>query len=211
MSDLTLYGDASWQCPWVFHAMVALEELGVLYKLEPLRSPIDPDLKAELAAHGLIDNTPCLIHGDFWLTESSAISEYLAETFVPPKHRRIMPASTADRARARQIMAWLRTSLRGLREDRPTSGVFMRSVTAPLSDKGRADAEQLIRVAERAIPSGRTTLCEEWSMADLDLALALTRLIASNDSVPERLVDYAMATWGRVSVRKYLAHIPTIH
>lgn len=211
MSELTLYGDASWQSPWVFHVMVALDELKLRYKLEPLKFPIASEIKAELRTHAILAKTPCLVHGDFWLTESAAISEYLAETFAPPAHPRILPADARERARARQVMSWLRTSLAALREDRPTTSVFLRPTTAPLSAAGQADAGELIAVAERLVPEGRTTICSEWSIADIDLALALTRLVANNDPVPERLVDYTMAQWGRQSVRRYLAHIPTLH
>lgn len=211
MSELTLYGDASWQSPWVFHVMVALDELGLKYKLDPLRFPIATEIKSELRLHALLGKTPCLVHGEHWLTESSAISEYLAETFTPPTYPRIMPATTLERARARQIMSWLRTSLMGLREDRPTSSVFMRPVTNPLGEKARQDAEELIRVAEQIIPNGQTHMFSEWSIADADLALMLMRLVANNDRVPQRLIDYAIAQWGRHSVRKYLAYIPTSH
>jgi glutathione S-transferase len=211
MSDLTLYGDASWQSPWVFHAMVALDELKLRYKLEALKFPIADEIKTQLRAHAYLPKTPCLAHGSFWLTESSAISEYLAETFAPPQYPRIMPTSVEERARARQVMSWLRTSLMGLREDRPTSSVFLRPVTTPLTEKGKKDADELIGIAEAMIPEGRTTLCTEWSMADVDLALMLTRLVANSDPMPQRLVDYAMAQWGRQSVRKYLAYIPTLH
>jgi len=211
MSELTLYGDASWQSPWVFHVMVALDELGLKYKLDPLRFPIATEIKNELRLHALLGKTPCLVHGEYWLTESSAISEYLAETFAPPTYPRIMPATLEERARARQMMSWLRTSLMGLREDRPTSSVFMRPVTNPLGEKARQDAEELIRVAEQIIPKGQTHMFSEWSIADADLALMLMRLVANNDRVPQRLVDYAIAQWGRHSVRKYLAYIPTSH
>lgn len=211
MSELTLYGDASWQSPWVFHVMVALDELGLKYKLEALRFPIATEIKSELRLHALLGKTPCLVHGDYWLTESSAISEYLAESFAPPTYPRIMPASVEERARARQIMSWLRTSLMGLREDRPTSSVFMRPVTNPLGEKARQDAEELIRVAEQIIPTGQDHMFSTWSIADADLALMLMRLVANNDRVPQRLIDYAIAQWGRTSVRKYLAYIPTSH
>lgn len=212
MSDeLTLYGDASWQSPEVFHVMVALDELKLRYTLEPLRFPILDETRQRIEAGAYLGKTPCLVHGSFWLTESSAISEYLAETFAPPAYPRIMPASIEERARARQVMSWLRTSMMALREDRPTSSVFMRPITTPLGDKARADAAELERVALAMIPEGRTTVCSEFSMADVDLALMLTRLIANGDPMPQRLVDYAMAQWGRQSVRKYLAHIPTIH
>jgi glutathione S-transferase len=210
--DLTLYADASWNSPWVFHVMVALEELGLKYKLEAKKLPLSVDERMRIQEKALLGKVPCLAHGDYWLTESSAISEYLAEQFAPPRHPRILPADPRDRARARQVMSWLRTSLSALREDRPTSSVFQRPVNKPLSDKARADAAELIRIAERLIAPGKTTLFDEWSIADADLALALMRLIANSDtSMTQRLIDYGLAQWGRLSVRKYLAYIPTTH
>jgi glutathione S-transferase len=212
MSELTLYADTSWQSPWVFHVMVALDELAVRYQLVPLKLPIASELRGELRANAVLGKVPCLVHGEFWLTESSAISEYLAETFSPPAHLRLYPADVHERARARQVLSWLRTSLGGLREDRPTSSVFQRPVATPLSDKGAQDAGELIRVADQLLAGDRTTLFAEWSMADADLALALMRLVANGDElVPPRLVDYAIAQWQRTSIRKYLANIPTTH
>lgn len=212
MSDeLKLYGDPSWACPWTFHAMVALEELKVRYTLELPHRPLSDDVRSEMRAHAYLDSTPCLVHGDFWLTESAAISEYLADVFAPPAHPRIMPSDPRGRARARQLMSWLRTSLGTLRDERPASSVFMRPVATPLGERARRDAEILTSTALALLAEGQASLFSEWCIADVDLALALTRLIANSDPVPQRLVDYAMAQWGRQSVRKYLAHIPTIH
>ena len=209
--ELTLYGDASWQSPWVFHAMVALEELGLKYKLEAKKLPLSVDERHRLQEHGVLGKVPCLAHGDFWLTESSAIAEYLTETFAPPAYPRLLPADARDRARARQVMSWLRTSLSALREDRPTTSVFQRPVTKPISEKGRQDVAELVRVAERRIAPGKTTLFDEWCIADADLSLALMRLIANSDtSLNQRLIDYGLAQWGRQSVRRYLAQIPTM-
>lgn len=212
MSDaVKLYGDASWECPWTFHVVVALEELRVRYTLELPHRPRSDDLRREMRAHAYLDSTPCLVHGDFWMTESSAITEYLAEVFAPPAHPRILPGDPRERGRARQVMSWLRTSLRTLRDERPASSVFLRPVTAPLGERARLDAEILTNTALALLPEGQTSLFSEWCIADVDLALALTRLIANSDPTPQRLVDYARAQWGRPSVRKYLAYIPTIH
>ncbi len=210
-SELTLYADSSWQSPWVFHVMVALDELKLKYKLEPLTMPIPPAVKTELASHALLGKVPCLVHGDVWLTESLAISEYLAEAFAPPAHPRIIPAELVERARARQVMSWLRTSLSALRDERPTSSVFQRPILKPLGDKARRDAAELVRVTEQLLPEGATSLFGAWTIADADLSLALMRLIACSDPVPQRILDYALAQWGRTSIRKYLAYIPTSH
>lgn len=208
MSELTLYADASWQSPWVFHVMVALEEMKLRYKVEPLKMPIAPELRAELQRHAALGKVPCLVDGEVWLTESAAISEYLAERF--PDQPKLMPTELVERARARQVMSWLRTSLFALREERPTSSVFMRPVSKPLSERARADALELVRVAEQLIEPGRTSICRQWCIADADLALALMRLLANSDSsMSQRLIDYALAQWGRTSIRKYLAYIPT--
>lgn len=207
MVDLTLYADSSWQSPWAFHAMVALEELGVPYKLDALTTPLAPDVRQRLQDRALIGKVPCLAHGEVWLTESLAISEYLAETFAPPKHPRILPATSHERARARQVMSWLRTGLFALREERPTSSVFMQPVSRPLGDKARADASELVRVTERLLAAGHTNLFAEWSVADADLALALMRLVANGDEVPAGVVAYTRAQWDRSSIRTYLAHV----
>jgi glutathione S-transferase len=211
MADLILYGDATWTSPWVFHVFVALEELKVPYRLEPLHFPIAAERRSELQQHALLPKVPCLRDGDVWLTESSAITEYLAERFAPPAHARLFPQQPAERARARQVMSWLRTSLMGLREDRPTTSVFSRPVQNPLSDKARADAAELVRVAEQVIAPGRNSLAAEWCVADADLALMLMRLVANADPVPPRIVEYALAQWGRASVRTFLGNVPTTH
>jgi glutathione S-transferase len=208
MPDLLLYADAAWESPWVFHVMVALDELNLPYRLEPVRRPIEPALKNQLKTHALLGLVPTLVHGDFWLTESGAISEYLAETFAPPAYPRIMPADPRERARARQVMSWLRTSSMSLRSDRPTTSVFGKPVSTPMSEKGRADADEVLRIAGQLITPGKQTIASEWCIADADFALMLMRLVANGDSVPGHIRDYAQAQWARPSIAKYLGYIP---
>jgi glutathione S-transferase len=211
MSDLTLYGETGWVSPWVFHAMVALEEKKLSYKLELVPLPIPADKAAELAAKAVIGKVPILVHGDAWISESLAISEYLAESFPSPAHPRLFPANLVERARARQVMSMLRTSLGALREDRPTSTVFGRPTMRPLTDKGKADAAELVRVASALVKPGKQTMFDEWCIADADLALALMRLVANQDPLPQHLIEYTVANWERRGVRRYIAHIPTSH
>lgn len=207
--ELTLYAESSWMSPWVFHALIALEEKQLPYKLEVVPLPIAPELKVALADKAVLGKVPILVHGEHWLTESLAISEYLAERFPTPAHPRLFPADLVERARARQVMSWFRTSLLGLRTDRPTTNVFGRPTVRPLSERGRADAAELVRVATRLISPGRTTMFAEWSIADADMALALMRMIGSQDQLPSHLVDYALAQWDRRSIKRYVAHVPT--
>ena len=208
MAELTLYAESTWMSPWVFHVMVALEEKHLPYKLVVVNLPFVGPERAEVQKQALIAKTPILVHGELWLTESLAISEYLAETFPAPDHPRLFPADLGQRARARQIMSMLRTSMLPLREERPTSSVFGRPVSAPLSDKARADADELVRVAN-AVITARSGMFGDWCIADADLSLALMRLVANQDPVPDRLVEYAIAQFDRRSIKKYLAHLPT--
>jgi glutathione S-transferase len=106
-------------------------------------------------------------------------------------------------------MSWLRTSMMGLREARPTSSVFMRPVSTPLTDKAKKDIDELLAVTDKLLAGERTTLFDDWCVADADLARRLMRLVANNDPVPQRIADYVGVQWSRHSVRRYLAHIPT--
>jgi len=209
MAELTLFAESEWVSPWVFHAMVALEEKRLPYRLEVLPLPIPPDKKKKLADKAILGKVPVLVHDDVWITESLAISEYLAERFPAPQHPRIFPADLVERARARQVMSWLRTSLMALREERPTSTVFGRPTKNPLSEKAKADADELVRIAGHFITPGKTTMFGEWCVADADLTLMLMRLVHSQDPVPTHIVEYVLAQWQRPSVRKFLSHIVT--
>ena len=46
----------------------------------------------------------------------------------------------------------------------------------------------------------------EWSIADVDLAMMLQRLVAHGDAVPQRLVDYANHQWRRPSMQQWIKH-----
>jgi glutathione S-transferase len=208
--DLTLYAESQWVSPWVFHAMVALEEKHLPYKLEVLPLPVPSDLRGEWLRRGLVAKVPMLVHGDTWISESLAISEYLAERFPTPGHPRIFPADLAERARARQVMSMMRTGFFALREERPTSSIFGRAVGKPLGDKARADADELVRIASQLIAPGRTTMFPDWCIADADLTLMLMRLVANNDPVPKPVEEYVNAQWSRPSSRKFMSNVPTM-
>lgn len=207
--ELTLYAESSWMSPWVFHAMVALEEKQLPYKLEVFSMPLTTEQRTRLQRHAILGKVPCLQHEDLYITESLAISEYIAEKFPYPGSPRLFPADLGQRARARQIMSMLRTGLFALREDRPTSSVFGRPTIKAMSDKGKADADELIRVASALIAPKALSLFDEYCIADSDLALCLMRLIANEDPVPSHLIDYALAQFDRRSVKRYIAHLPT--
>ena len=209
MSDLTLYAESTWDSPWVFHAMVALEEKQLPYKLEVFSMPLTTEQRTRLQQHAILGKVPTLQHGDLYITESLAISEYVAEKFPFPASPRIFPGDLGQRARARQVMSYLRTGLFALREERPTSTVFGRPTIKAMSDKAKADADDLVRVATALIKPNATTMFDEYCIADSDFALCLMRLIANEDPVPSHIVDYALAQFDRRSVKRYIAHLPT--
>jgi glutathione S-transferase len=203
MADLTLYAESSWTSPWVFHALVALEEKELPYRLEVLPWPMSAARKRELETLSVIGKVPLLVHGATAITESLAISEYLAETFPFPTHPRLFPENLADRARARQLMGYLRTDTFALREERPTTSLLGGPrVTTPLSPKAAAAAAELVRIADRMLTG--PFLVPAWNIADADLALALMRLVANADPLPARLADYAHRVWSRPSIQRFL-------
>ena len=207
--DLTLYAESQWVSPWVFHAMVALEEKQLPYELEVVPLPIPADLRGTWQQKGLLAKVPMLVHGETWISESLAISEYLAERFPTPDHPRLFPADLGERARARQVMSMLRTSMFALREERPTSSIFGRATNKPLGDKARVEADELVRIATQLVPAGHTTMFASWCIADADLGLMLMRLVANGDSVPPSIPAYVDAQWARASTRKFVSNVPT--
>jgi glutathione S-transferase len=203
--QLVLWGDSRFESPYVFSSFVALGEKGLPFELRLFSLDAGEHRKGDYPSRSITGRVPALQHGEFWLAESSAIDEYLEDVFPPPRHPRLYPQHPAARARARQVQAWLRSDLMPLRDERPTSTVFSRRPVKPLTAAGQASAARVVAAAESLLPPGASHLFGEFSIADVDLALMLQRLVANGDAVPDRVKAFAAAVWQRPSVQEWLS------
>jgi glutathione S-transferase len=205
---LALYMEAFWRNPFDCSVFVGLREKGLPFHTSLGMYRVGVGAIDSLRARTITGTAPVLQHGSFWIAESMAIVEYLEDAFPPPQYARIFPADVRERARARQVMSWARTSLDALREERPTNLMFYKTAepVAPLSPRACGAADRLIHVAEQlgAGPSG--ALFSGFGVVDVDVAFALMRLIAGGDPVPEGLAAYAAAVWARPSVKEFVEH-----
>jgi glutathione S-transferase len=205
-AEIVLYGDSFLCSPYVFSAHVALSEKGIPFRYQPLALHEREQKTAAYVRATLTGRVPALQHDDFWLSESSAIDEYLEEHFPPPGWPSLFPADPRTRARARQMMAWLRSDLLSLREERPSETIFYPRRVAPLSERAQSDANQLMRVVDQLVPDGVATAFGNWSIADADLSFMLQRLVVNGDEISGKARTYAAAQWGRPSVRAFAVH-----
>ena len=200
-----LYVDSLFASPWALSVFVALTEKRLPFTVETV------DLEAgqqhgAYARRALTARVPALAMGDLVLTESTAITEYLEECCPAPDYPALYPCDRVQRARARQVQAWIRTDLAALRAERDTETVFFGKACAPLTPAGQAAAAKLIDVAGQLIKG--PNLLKDWSIADVDLALMLQRLIVGGDPVPGMLKEYAAHQWQRPAIQQWLARHP---
>lgn len=196
---ITLYGDRRWESPWFLTAFVALREKDLPFETMTLDLQRG-DQRSTSFASAITSRIPAIEHQGFWLAESTAIVEYIDESF---EGRRLLPRDTQQRARARQLLSWLRTDLIALREERPTTTMFFTPSAEPLSSAAQASADKLIAVSENLL-GDRQQLFDQWSIADVDLAVTLQRLIINGHKVPETLAAFAAREWARPSVRAFV-------
>jgi glutathione S-transferase len=201
---IVLYVDSHWDSPYVFSVFVALREKQLPFEARPLDLDRGDQQAPEYRTKSLTARVPSIEHAGFALSESLAIIEYLEESFPAPGHPALLPAGPRERARARQVLGWLRSDLLPLRDVRPTTTMFGARATAPLSARAQASADKLIRVAEALIPTGEGELFGRFGSADGDLAFMLHRLILNGDPVPERVVRYATRQWQRASLQAFV-------
>lgn len=205
METLQLYVDQRFLSPYAMSAFVVLHEKGLPFACHGVDLNAGDNLLPDYASASLTARVPLLVDGDFRLSESSAIAEYLEARYPAPAYAAVYPQDEQQRARARQVQAWLRSDLLPLREQRNTEVVFLRPVSTPLDEAGQRAAAKLIRVAEACLADGAANLFGEWCIADTDLAVMLLRLVNNGDAVPDRLADYARRQWQRPSVQAWLA------
>ena len=201
---LTLYVDGFWISPYAFSCFVALEEKKIAYQVKELGLEKKDHHDPKYRKGSLTGRVPSIEHDGFWLSESSAIDEYLEDVFPAPKHPRLLPADPKDRARARQLMAWIRSDLMPIREERATHTMFYERAKAPLSAAGKEAAGRLLAAAESLVPKGKTNLFGDWTIADADFGFMLMRLVLNGEPMPASVKAFAEAQWNRPSTRKWV-------
>ncbi|MDO9024293.1 glutathione transferase [Zwartia sp.] len=198
---MRLYVDSKFTSPYAMSVFVCLRAKGLDFELKTIDLDAKQNLSNDYLRSSVTSRVPAFIDGQFSLSESSAIAEYLEEIKPNPN---LYPNNVQDRAKARQIQAWLRSDLLALREERSTEVIFYKPVFAELSGAGKVAAQKLIQVASLLLDDGRMNLFESWSIADTDLALMLNRLIFNGDSVPESLKNYAKFQWQHPAIMEWM-------
>ena len=203
--QLTLFVDGYFTNCWDATCFVALTEKQVEFTTARALLRDGQGVPAALKEQTAIARIPALRHGEFWLTESLAIAEYLEDAFPSPDHARLFPAAVPQRARARQVMAWLRFDQRAVRVERPWQlSVYPPEDLPPLSSEAERDCAELLDLIERMTASGE--LDDDWNIAHADLALAVFRIARTGHPITaaaQRLLDRNVE---RPSVKAYLEH-----
>ena len=202
--SITLYSDRFWISPWVFSCYVTLKEKGLPFEVVELALDKQETRTPGYRKRTITSKVPALDHDGFVLTESSAILEYLDESW--PTLPRAFPAELRVRARARQVMSFLRTDLYALREERSTATMFYQHADQPLTGQALADADRLLDVACAFITDTTTSLFGAWSVADSELAFCLQRLGMNGQDLPVSLRQFVAAQWSRPTVQSYVQH-----
>ena len=199
---MQLYVDSNYVSPYAMSVFVALHEKQLAFEITTLDLSSGAARTPAYAKISLTHRVPTLVDGDFALSESSAITEYLHEAYPG---QALYPAEVKERARARQVQAWLRSDFMPIRSERTTVVLFYAPSATPLSAEAHNAAQKLFAGATELLSHGGPHLCgKEWCIADVDLAVMLNRLALNGDSVPESLAAYASRQWQRPSVQLWV-------
>lgn len=200
-----LYADSRLISPYVMSVFVTLTEKKIPFQVKKVNLETGENLQPGYSNLSLTQRVPTLANGDFHLSESSAITEYLEDLYPAPGYKAVYPAETTLKARARQIQAWIRSDFLAIREERPTEVIFGKPSEKPLSDAARTETMKLFAASDYLLKRSSLNLFDDWCIADMDLALMLNRLVLNGDDVPQKLTAYAQHQWKRPSVQLWVS------
>src|SRR6202048_4787465 len=98
-----LYADSQFTSPYAMSAFVALTEKHLSFEVRTLDLAAGAHNAPDYARTSLTQRVPTLIDGDFALSESSAIAEYLNDAYPNPP---IFPIDLQNHARDRRGQGW---------------------------------------------------------------------------------------------------------
>jgi glutathione S-transferase len=188
MSDLTLYGLS--RSVYTRIARLALEEKGVAYGLEEVDIFGKGGVPADHRKRHPFGRIPVLVHGDFSLYETGAITRYIDESFPGPG---LQPANPRLRARMNQIIGLLDAYAY-----RPMVwGVFVQRVSVPL--QGGSTDEQTV---SNALPVVETCINVLGGMLSGQPYLAGDNLTLADLHAAPMLLYLTLALEGKAMLSK---------
>ncbi len=204
-TDMILYTNREYSSPYALSVYAALCEKGLPFELRTIDLSAGENRGQAYRQLSLTSRIPTLAVDDFSLSESSAIIEYLEDAYTPPEFPAVFPEDIRLRARARQLQAWVRSDLAALRAERPTSVIYGLKRPQALSAAAQQAADKLLAVADTLIDENSDHLFGEWSIADVDFSVMLSRLCANGDPVPRKVQRYVEHQSARPCVQSWWA------
>jgi glutathione S-transferase len=199
--QLVLHVDGFFTSQWDASVLVALEEKRLEYTVSRALLRDGGGVPAGITQRTGVPQVPTLAHGDIWIAESLAIVEYLEEAFPPPAYPALLPSAPRERARARQLMAYVRSGVFALRDERSFWMCVYPASPPPLSRSAERDARDLCLLAQHIVDSGELAV---WTMGLADLAFTLLRLDRTGYPLPAAAAQVLDVSVQRASVRSYL-------
>ncbi|CAL8479597.1 glutathione transferase [Caballeronia sp. S22] len=207
LNPIYLYVGADYVSAFAMSAFVALKEKGLRFELRTIDLKNKEQHSSAYREISITRRVPTLLHGDFALSESSAIAEYLDEVYPAPKHATVLPADRETRALARQLQAWIRSDFMPLKSERQADRIYFPEPVKPLSEPAQLACDKLLAAADQLIRDDRYGVFGDWCIADTDFALMLNRLVACGDPVPPKIVRYVERQWSRSSVQQWFNQV----
>jgi glutathione S-transferase len=191
-SDLTriLWGAGT---PRTLRAHWMLRELDLSYESRPISSRSGETQTPEYTKLNPSEKIPTLQDGDFVLSESAAIVDYLGQAYGQPKNLQ-PPVATRERARYFQwcffvMMELDADTLYVVRRHEDLKEIYGEAPNA-LKAAGECFAKQARAAAQRLALAGPYALGERFTGVDILLTTCLAGAVRRGIELPESLHDY---------------------
>jgi glutathione S-transferase len=199
--SLKIYGVARTRA---FRALWIAEELGLAYEHVPVEIGDAGARTSKFLALNPNGRLPFIADGDFVLTESLAITLYLARTY---SHGVLYPAAREDEARAWQWSFWAIAEV-----DRGVNIWSLHAVRLPPGERDGALRDEALnvlaapfRVLDAAVAKDAYLLGPDFSVADLNVAAVISRAVDMDLAAWPHLKDWLHRCLDRPAARKALA------
>lgn len=190
--------------PRTMRAHWMLHELDLAYESRPIGSRTGETQTPEYTRLNPSQKIPVLQDGDFVLSESAAIVNYLAQAYGASRNL-LLPSNTKERARYDQWCFFVMMELDAdtLYVIRRHEGLAELYGEAPNALKAARDCfrKQAQAAAQRLASTGPFVLGERFSGADILLTTCLTNAVRRQIELPDALCEYMKRCTAREAYR----------